>query len=98
MPQALCALCYSASIPRIREEHMQDYRSVAVAAAQQAGKNIAEACGAPDRVDYKKGAIPNMGTHGGPRARPDIVGIPTPPLPAPPSLPAEGRESPAASS
>jgi len=41
---------------------MQDFRTVAVAAAQQAGKIIAEACGAEYRVDYKEGAITNMVT------------------------------------
>src|SRR2546422_6172941 len=41
---------------------MQDFRTVAVAAAQQAGKIIAGACGADYRVDYKEGAITNMVT------------------------------------
>src|SRR5207247_7439784 len=53
---------YSASIQRIGEEHMEDCRTVAVEAAQQAGKIIAEACGAEYRVDYKEGAITNMVT------------------------------------
>src|SRR2546426_11552320 len=44
------------------KEHMQDFRTVAVAAAQQAGKIIADACGATYRVDYKQGAITNMVT------------------------------------
>src|SRR6266849_8728923 len=54
---------------------MQDYRSVAVAAAQQAGKIIAEACGADYRVDYKEGAITNMVTDVDRRAEQAIVGI-----------------------
>lgn len=54
---------------------MQDYRSVAVAAAQQAGKIIAEACGADYRVDYKQGAITNMVTDVDRRAEQAIVAI-----------------------
>jgi myo-inositol-1(or 4)-monophosphatase len=41
---------------------MQDYRTVAVAAAQQAGKIIADACRTGFRVDYKQGATTNLVT------------------------------------
>jgi myo-inositol-1(or 4)-monophosphatase len=54
---------------------MPDFRTVAVAAAQQAGKIIAEACGAEYRVDYKHGAITNMVTDVDRRAEQAIVGI-----------------------
>ena len=54
---------------------MQDFRTVAVAAAQQAGKIIAEACGAVYRVDYKQGAITNMVTDVDRRAEQAIVSI-----------------------
>jgi myo-inositol-1(or 4)-monophosphatase len=54
---------------------MQDFRTVAVAAAQQAGKIIMEACGAEHRVDYKQGAITNMVTDVDRRAEQAIVGI-----------------------
>src|SRR2546425_7905981 len=54
---------------------MQDYRTVAVAAAQQAGKIIAEACGADYRVDYKEGAITNMVTDVDRRSERAIVEI-----------------------
>src|SRR5438445_12393896 len=54
---------------------MQDFRTVAVAAAQQAGKIIAEACGADYRVDYKEGAITNMVTDVDRRSERAIVEI-----------------------
>jgi myo-inositol-1(or 4)-monophosphatase len=54
---------------------MQDFRTVAVAAAQQAGKIIAEACGAEYRVDYKEGAITNMVTDVDRRSERAIVEI-----------------------
>ena len=54
---------------------MPDYRSVAVAAAQQAGKIIVETCGADYRVDYKEGAITNMVTEVDRRAERAIVEI-----------------------
>src|SRR3989442_285632 len=57
------------------KEHMQDFRTVAVAAAQQAGKIIADACGATYRVDYKQGAITNMVTDVDRRAEQAIVDI-----------------------
>src|SRR5947209_12414850 len=57
------------------KEHMQDFRTVAGAAAQQAGKIIADACGADYRVDYKQGAITNMVTDVDRRAEKAIVGI-----------------------
>ena len=55
------------------KEHMQDFRTVAGAAAQQAGKIIADACGATYRVDYKQGAITNMVTDVDRRAEQAIV-------------------------
>src|SRR5438094_7903099 len=54
---------------------MQDFRTVAVAAAQQAGKIIAEACGADYRVDYKEGAMTNMVTDVDRRSERAIVEI-----------------------
>ena len=41
---------------------MQDFRTVAVAAAQQAGKLIADAYRTDFRVDYKQGTTPNLVT------------------------------------
>jgi myo-inositol-1(or 4)-monophosphatase len=45
-----------------REERMQDFRTVAVAAAQQAGKLIADAYRTDFRVDYKQGTTTNLVT------------------------------------
>src|SRR5207249_2659472 len=72
---SITGLWYSASGRTLREESMQDFKTVAVAAAQQAGKIIADACGADYRVDYKEGVITNMVTDVDRRAEQAIVGI-----------------------
>jgi len=52
---------------------MQDFRTVAVAAAQQAGKLIADAYRTEFRVDYKKGGTTNLVTEVDRRAEAAII-------------------------
>lgn len=52
---------------------MQDFRTVAVAAAQQAGKLIADASRTEFRVDYKQGATTNLVTEVDHRSEAAIV-------------------------
>src|SRR5437867_9236748 len=89
---SITGLWYSASGRTLREESMQDFKTVAVAAAQQAGKIIADACGADYRVDYKQGAITNLVTDVDRRAEQAIVGILTAAFPDHRILAEEGGE------
>jgi myo-inositol-1(or 4)-monophosphatase len=73
---------------------MPDYRTVAVAAAQQAGKIIADACGADFVVDYKQGALTNMVTEVDRRSEKAIVEIVLAAFPDHQILAEEGSEGP----
>jgi len=73
---------------------MPDYRTVAVAAAQQAGKIIIDACGAEFVVDYKQGALTNMVTEVDRRSEQAIVEIVLATFPDHQILAEEGSEGP----
>ena len=86
-------LCYSGK-KKDETGHMreQDFKSVAIAAAQQAGKIIADAYRTDFRVDYKQGTITNLVTEVDHRSEAAIAEVLTRAFPGHRILAEEGGE------